>query len=84
MSAKFKSRRELLFEAGGGLSGLALAWLLGQDGLLANEANPMAPRQPHFPARAKSVISLFMSGGVSHVDTFDPKPMLRKYAGEPL
>ena len=91
---RFRSRREFLFESGGGISGLALAWLLDQDGLLASDdsacsnapaaANPMAPRKPHFPARAKSVISLFMSGGVSHVDTFDPKPALARYAGQPL
>ena len=43
-----------------------------------------SPKKPHFPPRAKSVISLFMSGGVSHVDTFDPKPALNKYAGQPL
>ncbi|HZT30663.1 MAG TPA: DUF1501 domain-containing protein [Bryobacteraceae bacterium] len=89
----FRSRREFLFEAGGGLSGLALAQLLAQDGLLAAEGacaanptgpTPFTPKAPHFPARAKAVISLFMSGGVSHVDTFDPKPALHKYAGQPL
>jgi hypothetical protein len=92
----FWSRRDFLFQSGGGMSGLALAHLLNQDGLLAatvNSAacdskpvgyNPYAPKKPHFPARAKSVISLFMSGGVSHIDTFDPKPALEKYAGQPL
>ena len=70
-----KCRREFLFEAGGGISGLALAWLLKGDGLLA---------ATHLPARAQRVISLFMSGGVSHMDTFDPKPALAKYAGQPL
>src|SRR5437762_13618463 len=89
----FRSRRDFLFEAGGGLSGVALAFLLNQDGLLASEKgcqaaapgfNPFAPKKPHFAPRAKSVISLFMSGGVSHVDTFDPKPALEKYAGQPL
>jgi Protein of unknown function (DUF1501) len=89
----FRSRRDFLFEAGGGLSGLALAYLLDQESLLANgpacEAKPagetpFTPKAPHFPARAKAVISLFMSGGVSHVDTFDPKPALTKYAGRPL
>ena len=50
----------------------------------ASGYNPYAPRKPHFAPRAKSVISLFMSGGVSHVDTFDPKPALAKYAGQPL
>src|SRR5580704_5082867 len=92
----FWSRRDFLFESCGGISGLALAHLLNQDGLLAATANdaacdskpvgfnPFAPKKPHFAPRAKSVISLFMSGGVSHVDTFDPKPALRKYAGQPL
>ena len=46
--------------------------------------SPVSPRSPHFPARAKAVISLFMSGGVSHVDTFDPKPDLDRYHGQPL
>jgi hypothetical protein len=89
----FRSRREFLFEAGGGLSGLALAHLLNQQNLLAGEnacdskpagATPFTPKPPHFPARAKAVISLFMSGGVSHIDTFDPKPALTRYAGQPL
>lgn len=83
----FRSRRKFLFESCGGLSGLGLACLLDQDGLLKAEGpatNPNAAKQPQFPARAKSVISLFMSGGVSHIDTFDPKPALTKYAGQPL
>ena len=67
--------------------------MLNQDGLLAAGggcdgtpvgANPFAPKSPHFKPRAKAVISLFMSGGVSQVDTFDPKPALDKYAGQPL
>src|SRR5215469_15804890 len=86
------SRRDFLFQSGGGISGLALSYLLNQDGLLAAGAcdaqasgyNPYAPKKPHFAPRAKSVISLFMSGGVSHLDTFDPKPALQKYAGQPL
>jgi hypothetical protein len=77
----FRSRRQFLFESCGGLSGLGLASLLEQDGLLKAEGTA---KQSHFPARAKSVISLFMSGGVSHMDTFDPKPALAKYAGQPL
>ena len=89
----FWSRRDFLFQSGGGLSGVALAHLLNQDGLLAASTacdaaplgqNPYAARKPHFEPRAKSVISLFMSGGVSHIDTFDPKPALDKYAGQPL
>src|SRR5438105_10052683 len=93
---RFWSRRDFLFESCGGISGLALAHLLNQDELLAASANdaacdskpvgfnPFAPKKPHFAPRAKSVISLFMSGGVSHVDTFDPKPMLQRYARQPL
>jgi hypothetical protein len=94
---RFWSRRDFLFESGGGISGLALAHLLGQDGLLAAASkteggcsatplgsNPFAAKKPHFKPRAKAVISLFMSGGVSHMDTFDPKPALEKYAGQPL
>jgi hypothetical protein len=82
---QFRSRRDFLFESCGGVSGLALASLLSQDGLLAAEcARAGAPKKPHFEPRARSVISLFMSGGVSHVDTFDPKPALSRFAGEPL
>lgn len=95
---KFISRREFLFEAGEGISGLALAYLLASDGLLAAAPgsdispcaasggiqSPLTPRPTHFEPRAKAVISLFMSGGVSHVDTFDPKPMLTRYHGQPL
>jgi hypothetical protein len=95
MKNRFVSRRNFLFEAGGGISGLGLAWLLGQDNLLAGEgapgcatgsvaSSPFLPKKPHFAPRAKRVISLFMSGGVSHMDTFDPKPALAKYAGQPL
>ncbi|MBL8168475.1 MAG: DUF1501 domain-containing protein [Acidobacteria bacterium] len=84
------SRRELIFRAGAGFSGLALASLLDKDGLLAAEpgqqkrANPLTAKPGHFPAKAKSVIFLFMYGGVSHVDTFDPKPMLTKHHGKPM
>ena len=91
MKKTFWSRRSFLFESGGGIAGLALAHMLDRDGLLAAEScqeavegNPFAPKPPHYSPRATAVISLFMSGGVSHVDTFDPKPALQKYAGEPL
>lgn len=73
----FVNRREFLYRAGGGISGVALSTLLYGE-------NPYAARQPHHPARAKAVISLFMCGGVSQVDSFDRKPMLEKYAGQPL
>ena len=89
---RFVSRRDFLFRAGEGISGIALAHMLQQEGLLAAEtacdaqgiASPTAPREPHFKPRAKAVISLFMSGGVSHVDTFAHKPMLEKHHGPPL
>jgi hypothetical protein len=90
----FRSRRDFMFQTGGGISGLALAYLLNQDGLLGAASNscatnspvpsPLTARKPQFPPRATSVISMFMSGGVSHVDTFDPKPALSKYSGKPL
>ena len=92
---RYISRRDLLFKAGEGISGLALAYLLNRETLLAADKEtacsattdaqtPVSPRPTHFTSRAKSVISLFMSGGVSHVDTFDPKPMLDKFHGQPL
>ena len=92
---RYISRRDLLFKAGEGISGLALAYLLNRETLLAADKEiacsattdaqtPVSPRPTHFTSRANSVISLFMSGGVSHVDTFDPKPMLEKFHGQPL
>lgn len=69
---------------------LGLATLLAGEGSLApakaasGYANPMLPKEPHFPVKAKHVIHLFMNGGPSHVDTFDPKPSLAKYAGQNL
>src|SRR5437016_7135962 len=74
------SRRDFLTKCGCGFGGLAFGYLLGLDGLLARAAkinidplNPLAPRSPHLPARAKSVIWLFMEGGPSHLDLFDPR-----------
>jgi hypothetical protein len=83
------SRRELLRRGGMGLGMLGLASVLGRQAagtttVTAGYANPMQPREPHFPARAKHVIHLFMNGGPSHVDTFDPKPKLAEYAGKEL
>jgi hypothetical protein len=80
-------RREFLRQAGGGFGLIALSAMLRQDGLLSAEqltANPLAPKPPHFVAKAKRVIYLFLHGGPSHVDLFDPKPDLIKYAGQPL
>src|SRR5215471_674949 len=73
------TRRRLLCQAGGGFGAVALASLLDASG-----PNPLAPKAPHSPAKAKSVIYLFMHGGASHVDTFDAKPELTKRSGQPL
>lgn len=82
------SRREFLFRAGGGLGGIALNSLLAQearaDGKLAAQKNPLAAREPHFQPKAKRVIFMFMVGGPSQIDLFDPKPTLAKWAGKPL
>ena len=73
------TRRELLSRSGMGFGALALA-----DLLHAEAPNPLAPKQPPLPARAKHVVHLFMNGGPSQVDTFDPKPMLDRYHGKSL
>jgi hypothetical protein len=74
------SRREWLGRMGTGLGALGLAALLDQEARAAT--NPLAAKKPPLPARAKRVIHLFMNGGPSQVDTFDPKPALAKYAGQ--
>jgi hypothetical protein len=87
------TRREFVWEMGAGFAGLALAALLDGDGFFARHARaaenapatgPLAPKPAHFRAEAKSCIFLMMNGGPSHVDTFDYKPSLAKYAGQPL
>ena len=83
MPCPFSSRRDILRRSALGLGSLGLAGVLGDDRLMAN-AGPLAPRGTHFPGRAKRVIHFFLNGGPSHVDTFDPKPALLKYAGKPL
>jgi hypothetical protein len=86
----FQSRRDFLLRAGGGFGALALAWMLQRDGVLPaadderSAERPLAPRSPHVPARATSIIFLFMEGGPSHVDTFDPKPELTRRHGQRL
>src|SRR5258708_7169367 len=89
-----RTRREFLWEAGAGFTGLALTYLLDRDGFFAKKAwaaghttpaaNPLAPRPPHFAAKAKSVIFLFMYGGPSQVDTFDYKPKLYELDGKTI
>jgi uncharacterized protein DUF1501 len=79
------SRREFLSRAGTGFGMLALASLLKQEGLLAQDAaRPLSPRATHFAPRAKNVIFLFMSGGPSHVDLLEYKPELVRLAGQPI
>ena len=82
----FLNRRELLARSGAGLGMLGLATLMADEKLLAADPaqNPLAPKTPHFPPKAKRVIQFFCNGGPSHVDTFDYKPALEKYAGQPL
>ena len=76
------SRREFLCRSGVGFGMLGLAGMLGPRELAA--ADNVAVRAPHFAPKAKRVIHFFLNGGPSHVDTFDPKPALQKYAGKPL
>ena len=75
------TRRDLLQRSAGGFGLLALQAMLGK----AHGAveNPLAPRQPHFAPKAKRIVFLFMKGGPSHVDTFDPKPLLQRDHGKP-
>jgi hypothetical protein len=75
------TRRELLRRIGGGFGTLGLASVLASESKAAGPLNPLAPRAPHFTPRATRVIFLFMNGGPSHVDTFDPKPMLARHHG---
>ncbi|QDU89745.1 hypothetical protein Pla175_31400 [Pirellulimonas nuda] len=78
-------RREMLTRCGMGLGAMTLGSMLAEPAAAAaSPADWLAPRPPQFAARAKHVIHLFMNGGPSHLDTFDPKPALVKYAGKPL
>ena len=88
-SSSYCSRRHFLRANAFGLSSVALAWLLREDGLLAAPVKPhtgplkfdLTPKSPPNPARARAMISLFMMGGPSHVDLLDPKPIMAKYDG---
>lgn len=88
-----QTRREFLWQMGGGFAGVALTSLLSKDGFFEGRsfaqeasggANPLAAKPPHVPRPAKACIFLMMNGGPSHVDTFDYKPSLAKYAGQTL
>ncbi len=81
------TRRDFLTRAGGGFGALALCSMLQGSSLgaaIAAESNPLAPKKPHFAPKAKSVIFLFMEGGPSHIDSFDPKPKLNELAGQKI
>src|SRR5215207_5368884 len=81
------TRRDFLTRAGGGFGALAASYLLQGTSLaaaLAAESNPLAPKKAHFTPKAKSVIFLFMEGGPSHMDLFDPKPLVNELAGQPI
>src|SRR6476646_255255 len=78
------TRRDVLVRAAHGFGSLALASLLEALADAADRVNPLAAKPPHCAGKAKSVIFLFMVGGPSQVDTFDPKPALEKYNGQPL
>jgi len=81
------SRRDMLLTSGAGFGALALSYLLGDKAVAQTtpsrgSAHPLAARTPHFAAKAKSVIFCFMEGGPSHIDTFDPKPLVNRLAGQ--
>src|SRR6266545_210204 len=84
----FSSRRDFLRLAGGGFGALALSALAAAEEDRGDKPrgslDPLAPKEPQFVAKAKSVIFLFMEGGPSHVDLFDPKPELTRMHGKPL
>ena len=86
----FLTRRDFLSRCGMGMGGLSLAGLFGQIGPVSaigaepDLVSPLAPRPPQFAPKAKRVIHFFLNGGPSHIDTFDPKPALDKYANKPL
>ena len=88
-----RTRREFLWQAGAGFTGTALASLMALEGSklqassgasTGKDTNPLKPRRPHYPAKAKSVIFLFMYGGPSHIDTFDHKPKLNALDGKTI
>src|SRR5260221_7109608 len=84
-----RSRREFLYKAGCGFGALAFSYLLGLDAVQSRAEgdvviDPFAPKKPHHAPKAKSVIWLFMEGGPSHLDLFDPKPELERLSGKPM
>lgn len=84
------TRRSMLKQSGLGFATLGLSNLLSQSGdavaaeTISSEPSLRESKLPHFPGKAKRVVHFFFNGGASHVDTFDPKPLLKKYEGKPL
>ena len=78
-----RTRREFIRDAFCGFGSIAFASMLHAQQARSNAANPLGPRAPHLRAKAKSVIFLFMAGGPSHIETFDPKPLLNQLHGQP-
>jgi hypothetical protein len=78
-----RTRREFIRDAFCGFGGLAIASLLHEQEARGGTVNPLAPKRPHRPAKARAVIFLFMAGGPSHLETFDPKPLLNQLEGQP-
>src|SRR5262245_36117874 len=74
-----QNRRQFLMRSCGGLGALAVSSMMAAD-----KADPLAPKPPHHPPTAKSMIFLFMEGGPSHIDLFDPKPELTRLSGQPM
>src|SRR6188474_1351791 len=77
-----RNRREFLSNCFCGVGSLAFASMMAQEHAQAAKYNPLAPKPPHMPAKAKSVIFVFMAGGPSHLETFDPKPLLNRLDGQ--
>ena len=78
------SRRDFLWNSGGGLGGIALAWMMNRDSAKASQAKGFTIGQPHHRPRARRVVQVFCAGGVSHLETFDHKPELEKMHGKSL
>ena len=78
------SRRDMLARCANGFGAVALSALLADESFASARNDPLAPRPTHYPVRAKNVIFLFMDGGPSQMDTFDPKPRLDKEHGQPI
>ena len=74
------NRRDMLRTMGAGFGMAGFAGMLSAE----TASNPLAPKNPHFAPKAKHIIFLFLNGGPSQVDTFDPKPLLQKYSGQPI